>query len=422
MSNLTNIISKTLTAACVLLALISMNCSVAAQSGPDKEAIADSNSQIYDFSRDITPDYQPTTDEEKELWEVADKWEAEFVENSSKIIDDPELNAYVKSVLCKTIGNDRCAPIRLYLVRTTQFNALMAPNGMMQVWSGLLIRMENEAQLASILGHEYAHYARRHSLQALQLAKNLEWTSVVPYVGILASVGTVGSIFAFSRDMETEADRLSLNYIHAAGYDPQSPSLVWRQLLDEFEVTREKQDFSILESFFSTHPNSENRLQTLSDQADSKGVSDEYVTNRAQYRVALGKWWPKFINDQIIAKDFKTGEYLVDRLAKNGWDSELYFAKAELLRKRGEKGDFKLAIEHYQKSIDAGSEKAENWRGIGLSLMRDSKREEGKAALIEYLRRLPNAVDRKMIHLLTGSKEVDVSSPLQASQQMDAGN
>ncbi len=360
----------------------------------------------YDFSINIDASYKPTTELEKSLWEEADKIEADFKKNSSKIIDDPELNAYVKEVLCKTVGNARCAPIRLYLVRTTSFNALMAPNGMMQVWSGLLIRMKDEAQLASILAHEYAHYVRRHSLQAVVLAKNIESASYVPYVGLFASLGTVGSLFAFSREMESEADRLALEYIYDAGYKPQSSSDVWKQLLAESELTEKKKSKdSLFTSFFSTHPTSEDRMQTLSDLAQSKDPSKAIFTNKAQYRAALGGWWPKFIDDQIKAKNFKAGEFLVDQLALNGWDADLYFAKAELLRKRGEKDDFAKAAEFYQKSIDAGSQKPEIWRGMGLSLMRDNKKEEGKAVLLEYLKRLPDAVDKRMIRLLTGTKD-----------------
>ncbi len=356
---------------------------------------------LYDFSQDITSDYKPITEEEKELWEAADKIEAKFLENSSsKIIDDPALNAYVKGILCKVIGDERCAPIRLYLVRTTRFNALMAPNGMMQIWSGLLIRMENEAQLASILAHEYAHYVRRHSLQTLKLAKNLEWSSSVPYVGLITSVGAVGSILSYRREMESEADKLALNYIYEAGYDPRESSEVWRRLLAEFEVTKPKREESILGTFFSTHPSSEKRLLTLTQAALGKGDLTNSKTNTDIYKDALGDWRSSFINDQLAAKDYKTGEYLVNQLAENGWDNDLYYAKAELYRKRGRKGDFALAAQQYQKAIDNGSEKAENWRGLGLSLMRDNKRDDGAHALREYLKRLPDAVDKSLIQLL----------------------
>lgn len=387
-----------------------------ANSGADSSNIFPLQTADYDFSQDIGPDHKPTTELEKSLWEEADKLEADFKENSSKIIDDPELNAYVKEVLCKVIGNARCAPIRLYLVRTTQFNALMAANGMMQVWSGLLIRMKDEAQLASILAHEYAHYVRRHSLQAMILAKNIESASFVPYVGLFATLGSVGSLFAFSREMESEADRLALEYIYEAGYKPQSSSDVWKQLLAESKLKEEEErEDSLFTNFFSTHPTSEDRMQTLSDLAQSKDQSRAIFTNKDQYRAALGGWWPKFINDQIRAKNFDAGEFLVDQLAQNGWDADLYFAKAELFRKRGEKDDFAKAVTYYQNSIDAGSTKAENWRGMGLSLMRDNKREEGKKVLLEYLRRLPDAVDKRMIRLLTGTKdetESDAKEPL----------
>lgn len=424
MSNRLSLLGKSFLTLLVSFSIVSMQFSISANSHSSVLRAEETNSKTvapnklpieiadYDFTKEIGSDYKPTTEDEKKLWEEADKLEADFKKNSSKIIDDPELNAYVKEVLCKVIGNERCAPIRLYLVRTTQFNALMAANGMMQVWSGLLIRMRDEAQLASILAHEYAHYVRRHSLQSMILAKNIESTTYVPYVGLFATLSSVGSLFAFSREMESEADRLALEYIYEAGYKPQSSSDVWKQLLEESELNEEKEKKNnLLTSFFSTHPTSEDRMQILSDLAQSKDQSKAIFTNKEQYRAALGGWWPKFINDQIKAKNFKSGEFLVDQLAQNGWDADLYFAKAELFRKRGEKEDFAKAVIYYQNSIDAGSDKPENWRGMGLSLMRDNKKEEGKKVLLEYLRRLPNAIDKRMIQLLTGTTDQRVNPP-----------
>ncbi len=371
--------------------------------------IKQSELEKIDFSQDIDPDYQPTSDLEKKIWNEADKLEISF-NKSNNIIDDPQLNNYVRQVLCKVIGDDRCAPIRLYLVRTTRFNALMAPNGMMQIWSGLLVRMENESQLAAILAHEYAHYVRRHSLQSFTLAENIEWTSSVPYVGLLASVSGVGSLFAFSREMEREADRLSLHYIHQAGYDPIAPSIVWERLTKEFEKThpklleRRKKNTSILGGFFSTHPSSEERLKVLRSLAENKTKKQSKVEDKNNYYKALSDWLFEFVNDEVTKKNYKTGEYLIEQIAKNGWNAELYFSKAELHRKRRKDGDLIIAAENYQKSIDSGSKRPETWRGLGLSLFRSKKKEEGKAALIEYLRLNPAAADSRMIRLLTGHK------------------
>ena len=92
----------------------------------------------------------------------------------------------------------------------------MAPNGMMQVWSGLLLRVENEAQLASILGHEMGHYVERHSLERWEQAKASLTLGQVAGIGLaLAGAGglsalpnliALASIFAYNREQEREAD------------------------------------------------------------------------------------------------------------------------------------------------------------------------------------------------------------------------
>jgi predicted Zn-dependent protease len=69
-------------------------------------------------------------------------------------IRDPALREYVQGIACKLAG-EHCPDVRVHLLSTPLFNASMAPNGMMQVWTGLMLRMENEAQPA-ILGHGLA--------------------------------------------------------------------------------------------------------------------------------------------------------------------------------------------------------------------------------------------------------------------------
>ena len=80
---------------------------------------------------------------------------------------DLKLHAYVEDIACR-LGASHCPDIRVHIVRTPWFNASMAPNGMMQVWSGLLLRADNEAQLAAVLGHEIGHYISRHSVERLR--------------------------------------------------------------------------------------------------------------------------------------------------------------------------------------------------------------------------------------------------------------
>ena len=101
------------------------------------------------------------------------------------VINDAALRDYVHGVLCRTVGQDRCKGVRVYVMRVAAFNASMSPNGMMQVWSGLLLRASNEAELGSILGHEFAHFELRHSLFGNK--KRRDAASLAAWIGVFAA-------------------------------------------------------------------------------------------------------------------------------------------------------------------------------------------------------------------------------------------
>ena len=97
------------------------------------------------------------------LWAMMDREETRLRRSPFRMRDEA-LARYLQEVVCR-LGGDHCPDMRVYAVRTPYFNASMAPNGMMQVWSGLLLRMDNEAQLAAVLGHEIGHFLQRHSVE-----------------------------------------------------------------------------------------------------------------------------------------------------------------------------------------------------------------------------------------------------------------
>jgi hypothetical protein len=75
--------------------------------------------------------------------------------NSPIVIRDEALTAYVKNVLCSAVGADRCNATRVYIMREPSFGASMTANGTMRVYSGLLLRVRSEAELAAVLGHAF---------------------------------------------------------------------------------------------------------------------------------------------------------------------------------------------------------------------------------------------------------------------------
>lgn len=367
----------------------------------------------------IAPGYQPQDRDERGLWMQVDEVERQL-KTSSFVVHDPALNAYVRQVFCRTVGEAQCVPTRIYLVRTADFNASMYPNGMMLVYTGLLLRMRNEAQLAAVLGHEYTHYANRHSLRNFRDLKKkatvASWLGIVPVASYGAyalvqalQLGIVGSIFRFSREMESEADAGSIPLMARAGYDPHEASRIWEQLRAEQDATaaarhrrsRKNSD----DGLFADHPPTRERVATLRALADAQALTQAPDNRRAAYRTALDGWWPQLIDDQIKLNDFGGTEYVLADIATDGPTPELLYARGELYRTRGRPEDLVQAAGFYRQATAMPGAPAEAWRGLGLVELRQGHQADGKAALTAYLGRKPDASDRSMMQMLAGGTQ-----------------
>lgn len=352
--------------------------------------------------------YVPQDEDERGLWLQMDEYERDL-KHSKQVIRDPELNAYVRGVLCKTVGQEKCAATRIYITRTPYFNASMAPNGLMTVWSGLLLRVRNEAELASVLGHEFGHFEYQHSLKMFkELRKKTDamaWLSMFGLGGALVQLMVIGSVFEFSRDMEREADMKGLGYMHSAGYDARSASAIWAQLRDEMDATaaerkrKSKKDKN--GGFFATHPNSKERMDYLTAEAGKLDMSNA-TKGEAEFAAILSQWWPMLIEDQILLNDFGATEFLLGKLASDDWTPELLFARGELYRNRNGAGDMAKALDFYNQSVIGKPELAEAWRGLGLAQMKSGAREAGQASLRQYLALKPEAEDKNLISMMAG--------------------
>ena len=167
---------------------------------------------------------RPVGPVEEGLWAEFEEYERELAA-SKLVVRNDRLHSYVRNVLCRTVGDAQCAAVRLFIVRNPQFNASMSPNGVMVVHTGLLLRLSDEAELATVLGHEFGHYERRHGLSGHKSERNtMSWAAWL-------TVATGGSSdlslyplllaghFRFSRDQEREADLAGFDHLAKAGYN-----------------------------------------------------------------------------------------------------------------------------------------------------------------------------------------------------------
>ncbi|WP_150292312.1 M48 family metallopeptidase [Sphingobium estronivorans] len=350
--------------------------------------------------------YQPQGTDERGLWMLADEDER-TLRDSKFLLNDPVLQAYVGGVLCRAVGDDRCRGVRIYLVGVASFNANMAPNGTMQVWSGLLLRVRSEAELAAVLGHEFAHFELRHSLAGFRQRRTATdiavWAAFLGQYAPAIQQGAIGSIFQFSREQEKQADLLSLKYAMQSPYSAQAASHIWRRLMEEADATalgrKQRSQRYDRVAFFSTHPTNLERASYLSTLSADVAVKPE---EEERYASALGRWLPEFLSDQLKLNDFGGTEYLLSSLAGEHWTAPLLFARAELYRQRGNPRDLVAAADFYRSAIGADPDLAEAWRGLGLCLMRNREQGAGAEALQNYIRLRPQAADISMLHAMIG--------------------
>lgn len=357
-----------------------------------------------------SPAYDPRSIDERGLWMEADEAE-KALRDSPLVIRDAALNEYVRNVFCRTVGTDRCSSVRIYILEVPAVNAAMYPNGAMTLWSGLLLRARNEAELGSVLGHEFAHFELRHTLEAFKRRRSATdvnaWLSVL---GALSNTDTrltqwsiVGSVYSFNRKQEEQADLLGLKYLAASGYPPSAAADLWKHLMDEQDARaigrKQKPKQRYAAGFFDSHPTELKRATDLAKYAQALGVSGD--AKGANYRLALANHLPRFLSAQSKLNDFGGTEYLLSQIAaQGGWTAELWFARGELYRSRGNPRDLVSAAQFYKQAMAAGYAAPEVRRNLGLALLRSGNTVEGQAALKEYLLLEPSAPDAKAISAL----------------------
>jgi hypothetical protein len=345
----------------------------------------------------------PPQSDEAGLWMQMDRVE-EALRTSGRVVTDPALVSYIRDVVCRVAG-PRCRDIRIYVMETPHFNASMAPNGAMTIWTGLLLRADNEAQFAYVVAHEFGHYSKRHSVQQWRHLRNtagattffraLTGAAGLGFVGDLGALVALGGVFAYSRQHEREADVVGAELARKAGYDLREAPRIWEALLREQTASGAKSP----SLFFATHPPTEDRIATLHKLAEAPGPvgAPEYVGFEA-FQAAVLPWRARWLRDDLRRRDFSGSQVLLDRLLANGGcPGELYFFQGELYRLRAGEGDETRAVLAYERALALGRAPPETHRALGLVLIKQGQRARARDAFVRYLEERVDAEDRQMV-------------------------
>ncbi|MBB3763561.1 M48 family metallopeptidase [Sphingomicrobium lutaoense] len=370
----------------------------------------------------IGPGYRPTDLDERSMWEEMERVEEEIA-GSNLLVDDPDLNAYLRGLIAK-VGGPAAGDMRIYLARIPEFNAMMFPTGFTVFFSGLLLRMKNEAQLAGVIAHESAHFLRKHQIRQWRSVKRKSDIFALlamgagavggvtgTYMGDLMQLGrfaTIMSILSYSRELEAEADAMGARLLAEAGYDPMVMPETWQQLIAELDQSAHYRGRNRERRFamFGTHPSPERRMKDLTVSAKELRIEGrDYARGREQYDAALGEARRWMLEDQVKLNDPGASQYVVETLAEDGWNGQLRFSEAEIWRLRGRPGDFQRAARGYATATLYPDVPPEAWRWHGIALHREGRNVEAADALRRYLMLAPDAPDAEMIRAMAGGME-----------------
>jgi predicted Zn-dependent protease len=216
---------------------------------------------------------------------------AQEVERSSKLIDDPVVTEYVNRVGQNLVRNsDAQVPFTIKVIDSDEVNAFALPGGFFYVNSGLILRAQEESELAGVMAHEISHVTARHGTKQATKGELIQigamaamifvpygWAGYGIYEGMQLAIPL--TFLKFSRDAEREADFLGIQYMYKAGYDPNSYVTFFERIQAD-----EKRRPGTVSKVFSTHPpNAERISEAQKEIARILPEKDEYIVTTSEF-------------------------------------------------------------------------------------------------------------------------------------------
>ena len=212
------------------------------------------------------------------------------VDRQAKFVDDPVITEYVNRVGQNIVlHSDTKIPFTIKVIDSDEVNAFALPGGFFYVNKGLLLVADNEAEVAGVMAHEIGHVAARHALENQTKASLMEYLAMGTSIflggipGMIfqntAGLGMLGIFMKFSRSAEEEADKLGVQYMYAAGYDPSAMATMFEKL-----ESKNKKKPGLISRAFASHPAPPDRRASALALAARFPEHDEYVISTSEFQ------------------------------------------------------------------------------------------------------------------------------------------
>jgi predicted Zn-dependent protease len=245
------------------------------------------------------------------------------IRHYAHINKDPEVESYIQSLgnQLASYSDDNEQPFTFFVVNNPGINAFAGPGGMIGMNSGVILNSENESELAAVMAHEISHVTQRHLARQFEEASKYSLINAAALIGAVlvgiqnpeagaAAISAIGGLSAqnkanFTRANEQEADRIGMQLLARAGYNPRSMPAFFEKLQ---QLSRYSQ--SAAPEFIRTHPLTTSRI------ADTRARAEEFpideFTNTHPYELTKYKL---FVNSSKTAKE--AAKFLLDELNRS---------------------------------------------------------------------------------------------------------
>jgi len=351
-----------------------------------------------------SPEVGQIEDDEQRLWKTVIE-EQQRLDRSGTLYDDPAINQYANEVVQKLITPSvRSSPltVQVKIVKNPLLNAFAFPNGVIYAHTGILARIENEAQLATLLGHELTHATHRHTIQAFRGMKRssaalatfqivaLPFGVLGAAATTLGAVGYVASVSGYSRGNEREADREGLALAVAAGYAPAEAPKLFEHLKRDLEFRKIDEPF-----FFGSHPRLAERVESYKELIEERYAARSGELGEERYRRTMLPLYVETARTDLAIGQFELAEESLSMATgQQPNHPQALYLLGEVARQRNGEGDLQRSEQRYRQAIVADAHYPEPHKALGMLFLRRGDKQEARNELQQYLHLAPQASDR----------------------------
>ena len=374
------------------------------------------------YAAKVVPAYEaeklPGPEEEAGLWETASRHENR-IRNGGRALDNRAVETYLESLAQRLVGSrlDHLGiSIDFMIVAEPTLSGWVYPYGTIGVHTGLMVRMDNEAQLAAILAHEISHFLQRHTYREMldgdrqsALGKGLGFLATLAVAretgtfdsNIMDATGNFWlnlSTSGYSKKNEYVADEEGLVLMHQAGFE-------LNEALPAFTALGENKAYGAGDprKMWSSHPRLEDRIRNLEKEIRRMKRKRDFVAGTVPEQIDYDRKIAPLllVNARLDLQEQQFGrarEALARYLAVAPDDAEAHFLMGEAYRGDKPLGpDFSDALSAYEAAVAENAGFAPAHREIGMAHRIGGDSARARAAFAAYLENAPEAADAGIV-------------------------